>query len=185
LIQLFQHPDSIHLMPIRRRTILSSTIAIHLILLLFYGCGTRQNNELKHELVRPALNQVYTLYELIGQSELDSITSAYNILHNYIIKNDSPENLSAAEQIILLDTRNNLAKYIEAFDEFHEEIFTVEDHLLFLESSFVAGKMDENTFKERIDEEILLLQNVESRIRKLRKQADSTIYFFQRKNIPL
>jgi hypothetical protein len=164
-----------HLRTIRLKTKLSSAILPLIIALIFQGCNTGKEKELNQEYIQPALNNVLELYKLTSQSRLEAINHTYDSLEACLSSADSLGNDTQKKIELMLAARDNLAKYIEAFNEFHEEIFIVEDHLLLLEKEYKEGRIEKKILTKSIEVEMQILSGIKVRIEKLHYRADSLI----------
>lgn len=124
--------------------------------------------------LQQAFTQVYSLYKQIGYNELDTIGKTFNRLDQIVEYYDSSAEKPPDFQLIV-QTRDRLSAYLTSFNEFHEEIYSVEDNLLSLENSYNAGNIGEAELKKWVKLEDKLLENIQSRIISMRQKADSTL----------
>jgi|WetSurMetagenome_2_1015567.scaffolds.fasta_scaffold298198_1 hypothetical protein len=150
-----------------------------LLFIILFGSGCRRGvdkfNQPKN--LQGSFAEVFSLYKQIGYNELDTISKTFTTIDQIVEYYDSVSTKPPDFQL-LVDTRNLLSAYLDSFDEFYEEIYSVEDNLLSLESSYRAKKIGKAELEKYIDQENILLRNIQDRIKRMRFKADSAVTTF-------
>jgi regulator of sigma D len=165
-----------------RRVLYSGFLLPAIILIYFSSCGHSKDKTNTPKSLQESFDKVYDLYKQIGYNELDPIGKTFNRLDQIVDYFDSVA-VKPPDYSTIVAKKNQLSGYITAFNEFHEEIYIVEDNLLSLESSFRVGKISEEELSKRIKLESSLLENISNRISEMRKKVDLTILSIDGLNI--
>ncbi|MBN2350111.1 MAG: hypothetical protein JXJ22_14830 [Bacteroidales bacterium] len=129
--------------------------------------------ESKPEQIRSLYDTVYNLYQLLGYTEADSINRVYNTItettdttSDQFLRHLEDNDKQQLERIQL-----DLYQYLIACNNFHEEIFVLEESLNKLEYDVKKQYISDSTFKRRLTEETRYLEDLSSRIYAKRNQV--------------
>ncbi len=149
-------------------------VGLFIITFLLSGCKGRSKSHIRTENIDSALTQAYSLYKLIGYDELDTVSKTFNRLSQLIEYYDSLQ-LKPPDYEKIIQVYEQLSAYFTSFNEFHEEIYAIEDNLLFLENAYKSGEIGADNLRKRIAEENTLLEDIQRRILLMHHKADSAV----------
>ncbi len=152
----------------------SKVAVLLLIATLFASCINTSKKTIQPANIEHAYNEVYELYQQIGYSELDTLSSVFNLLDQIVFYFDStairPDNFK-----LLKESKDELYNFLISFNEFHEEIYTIEDNLSRLEVYYNEKGIQDSTYYARLSHELELLESIKLRIKIMKKKADSLV----------
>jgi hypothetical protein len=154
----------------------ASRILIVLFILgnLLASCNRETHKQATPEEIVKAYEKVKDLYRQIGYSEADTINKIYDLLDkivtHYELKLNKPDNFE-----LMKLSREDLFQCLVSFNEFHEELYTLEDELLILENQFRKNTKSALVLESDLAHELIMLDNVALRIKLIREKAIATI----------
>lgn len=117
---------------------------------------------------------VYTLYEKISYSELYTYNKKLDEINLFLSEFDSSE-YKPEYFLMVQELRNELFACILSFNEFHEEIFTVESRLAELGKLQSKNHISDSVINVRLANEMDHIQNIDSRIMQIKEKTDSVL----------